>query len=110
MNKFPEIEGIQWVSDKTPDLVIIGITLEDKKKQDLDIPGLDVDDILADQYIDLDKLAGVRSTYNEEGEMKKGECFVDVEGVIGFIARIDTDKLIEAWKFFKEFRHDTRNI
>lgn len=110
MNKFPEIEGITWVSDVVPDLVILGITLEDKRKQELDIPGLQIDDIPGEQYLDLTKLAGARHVYNHEGEIRKGESLVDVDGIVGFLAKVDIDDLVKAWIFCKEFHYATRNI
>lgn len=107
---FPEIEGITWLSTDFPDIVIVKITLEDKRKQELDLPDLDINDIEVDQYIDLSRVAGVRAWYPwMQEEPSKNECMLDVEGIVGFVANISIENMIKAWIIYKNFYYATRN-
>lgn len=104
IDKFPKIEGIVWLSKQVPDLVCVKITLEDKKKESLGIPGLDIEDIEVDQYFDLSKLCGIRDWYPTNMDSPaEDECLVDVDGIPSFALNISKEKLLEAWLFYKEF-------
>jgi len=107
MIDFPDINGLQWVSDKYPDLVIIKITLENRLQAELDIPGFKPDETIVNNYLDLSGLAGIRPWYEKGSDLpSKNECIADFVGVTQMVLNISVKELLKAWIFYKNFKYE----
>jgi len=102
--KFPEIEGMTWLSEEFPDLVSIKVVMENRAQALMDIPGLKPEETLLDQYVDLGLLAGVRDWYEKGAdEPSETECQVDFNGINQMVFYIKKKDLLAAWMFYKQF-------
>lgn len=106
---FPEIKGITWMSEDSPDIISVPVTLEDTKMAKLGIEGLDVPEIEVQQYIDISQLVGLRDWYAKETyKPAEGQCLIDVNGMIDFIANVSKKDMLAAWLFYKHFKYSRR--
>jgi len=100
-NFFPEIEGLTWVSDKFPDLVVIKVLMENAQLADL---GLPCDDIDLDLHVDLRSIVGIKDWYEKGSETPSEDItVVDFNGMAQCLIRIKKAELLKAWIFIKTF-------
>lgn len=111
MMDFPNIKGLQWLSNVCPDLVVIKVALENTAQSKLGIPGFKPDETITEYHLDMSRLAGIRNWYDKGcDEASDIECLVDFSGVNALVLMIEKEELIKAWMFYKNFKHDNRHI
>ena len=94
---------MRWVSQDTPDLIIIKVLMQNRLQWEMDIA--DPEEQLIDFYLDLSKLAGVKPWYPKgSDEPSKTECLCDFVGIDQVILYITIDQIMEAWIFYKTFK------
>jgi hypothetical protein len=97
----PKIRNIRWLDPELPNLVVVAVTLIDKKIEDLDIPGMQTPETPSEVRIDLAKLSAVSPWYPKgSDEPSEKECFLDIDGVEKFVADVSIEEITEAWIYY----------
>lgn len=109
MKGFPKIPGIEWLCEDFPDLIAVDVTLVNRSRQEMDIPGMDLGEVPSKMYIDLTMLAGLNPWYPKgSDDPSETECSVDVNGISNFVANVKLEDFIQAWIFCKRFKYSRK--
>ncbi len=103
MAEFPKIKNMRWVSEETPDLIIVKVVMQNRVQYESGVEK--PDEQLENFYLDLSKLAGVKPWY-EKGSDKASEteCLCDFMGIDQTVLYITIPQMMEAWLFYKTFK------
>jgi len=99
--QFPKIEGMTWLSEEFPDLVIVKVLMENALLADMGLPCEDID---LDLHVDITMIVGIKDWYEKGSEIPaKDIVVVDFNGMSQLLLRIEKKELIKAWLFIKQY-------
>lgn len=113
MKEFPELEGIHWVSNENPDIIMVKTrAVETNIHDDIlsNLDNIDSTEFEIDFYLDLTKILTIREYFLNKNETSDKECIVDFGGDSSYILDVNTFELLKAWEFCKKWNNANKNI
>jgi hypothetical protein len=108
MKEFPELDGIHWVSNDNPDIVMVKTRAIETNLIDI---GIDTEnEFEIDFYLDLSKISAVREYFVNVNQASDKECVVDFGGDSTYVIDVNIIELLRAWEFCKKWNNANKNI
>lgn len=101
MFDFPEIEGVEWLSKISPDLIKIPVTFVDAEQHKLGLE--EVEEMPGFVHLDLSKLALVEPFFEKgHDDISTRKCRIGVGGA-DMLVNISMDNMLKLWVFNKDW-------
>lgn len=104
---FPKIKNMRWVSEVTPELIVVKVLMENRVQAQMGVK--DPEEQLLNFYLDLSKLAGVKPWIPKGQDVpSETECLCDFMGIEQVILNITIEQMLQAWTFYKEYNQQLK--